>query len=206
MQATACFSQTVDAHIGQGAGVGFVGFVQIVRTDIGGRIGEVEYVNGKTLRVQEFGQRFMVNAGGFHKDFDVLGVCAVVFDQPGNESGETCGMVGQHFAFGFATVRAVGCCDKRAVKFVFGDVDAEDLELHVFLVNAVSTGIAAHFDTIRSVIGGRYGGVVYVAVSGTWVGRSMPPYRWVNREFTPSGGDTRSGISARPTTILDLLP
>ena len=47
-----------------------------------------------------------------------------------------------------------------------------------FLVNAVSAGIAAHFDTIRIVIGGWYGGVVYVAVSGTWVGHSMPPYRW----------------------------
>lgn len=47
-----------------------------------------------------------------------------------------------------------------------------------FLVNAVSAGIAAHFDTIRIVIGGWYGGVVYAAVSGTLVGRSMPPYRW----------------------------
>ena len=64
----------------------------------------------------------MVNAGGFHKDFDVWGVCAVVFDQPGNELGETCGIVWQRFAFGLAAVRAVGCCDKRAVEFVFGGV------------------------------------------------------------------------------------
>ena len=28
------FGQTVNAHIGQRAGVGFVGFVQIVRTDV----------------------------------------------------------------------------------------------------------------------------------------------------------------------------
>jgi len=41
----------------------------------------------------------------------------------------------------------------------------------------VSAGIAAHFDTIRSVIGGWYGGIVYVAVSGTLVGHRMPPYR-----------------------------
>ena len=47
-----------------------------------------------------------------------------------------------------------------------------------FLVNAVSAGIAVHFDTIRIVIGGWYGGVVYAAVSGTWVGHRMSPYRW----------------------------
>lgn len=56
------------------------------------------------------------------------------------------------------------------------------------LVNTVSAGITAHFDTIRIVIGGWYGGVIYAAVSGTLVGRRMPPYRWgVNREFTLVG-------------------